>query len=372
MANNKITLNIAGFNLIINTTEDEEHVRKLNATLNEDLSQILKMNPSASVTNAALLCSLDYLDRYDKATHSANNLRTQIKDYLSDASNAKLMYEDEVKKNANLTKEIQTLRSHVTKLATEGANGSANEENLRKQLESSRGDAEILRRQLKEQLEQYRSLIDSSTQTIAAKDSEIQNLKSVIQQASEKIETLRNLPKPQHSDDEYDALKKKYDELEEKSIQLEIQVEDLTEANDQLLFRITENRSPSPSYTSETQQDPVFTDYEPDITSDFSQEPQPVEDSYSASQETVDYPSTQETFGFSDPSPSKSSFSLSSDEHEDSVPAQNLGVERGFKTFTQLMNEEKKERDYQQKQKSTNPSTEDDDDLPNLSWINDI
>ena len=36
------------------------------------------------------------------------------------------------------------------------------------------------------------------------------------------------------------------------------------------------------------------------------------------------------------------------------------------------MNEEKKERDYQQKQKSTNLSTEDDDDLPNLAWINDI
>ena len=35
------------------------------------------------------------------------------------------------------------------------------------------------------------------------------------------------------------------------------------------------------------------------------------------------------------------------------------------------MNEEKKERDYQQKQKNSYSSTEDDD-LPNLSWINDI
>ena len=81
---NKISLNIAGFNLIINTQEDEAQVRKLNDMLNSDLKQILNQNPSASVTNAALLCALDYLDRFDKATNNANNMRDQIKDYMSD------------------------------------------------------------------------------------------------------------------------------------------------------------------------------------------------------------------------------------------------------------------------------------------------
>ncbi|MBQ8995254.1 MAG: cell division protein ZapA, partial [Oscillospiraceae bacterium] len=187
---NKITLSIAGFNLIVNTTEDEDHVRKLNATLNEDLSQILQSNPSASVTNAALLCSLDYLDRYDKATHSANNLRTQIKDYLSEASNAKLMYDDEVKKNAELVKEVQTLRAHVTKLAADGANGSANEEALRKELDSAKGDAEIVRRQLKEQLDQNRSLLDRSaaqSERLSKMEAENQRLASLLQTASTKL-----------------------------------------------------------------------------------------------------------------------------------------------------------------------------------------
>ena len=49
---NKISLNIAGFNLIINTQEDEAQVRRLNEMLNSDLKQILTQNPSASVTNA--------------------------------------------------------------------------------------------------------------------------------------------------------------------------------------------------------------------------------------------------------------------------------------------------------------------------------
>ena len=106
---NKISLNIAGFNLIINTQEDEAQVRRLNEMLNSDLKQILTQNPSASVTNAALLCALDYLDRYDKATNNANNMRDQIKDYMSDASNAKLQYDDEVRKNADLSAEIDDL-----------------------------------------------------------------------------------------------------------------------------------------------------------------------------------------------------------------------------------------------------------------------
>ena len=55
---NKITLSIAGFNLIINTSEDEDRVRKLNAQLNSDLQAILSQNPNASVTNAALLAGL--------------------------------------------------------------------------------------------------------------------------------------------------------------------------------------------------------------------------------------------------------------------------------------------------------------------------
>ena len=358
---NKITLSIAGFNLIINTTEDEEHVRKLNATLNEDLSQILKANPSASVTNAALLCSLDYLDRYDKATLSANNLRTQIKDYLSEAANVKLMYDDEVKKNANLSKEIQTLRSHVTKLATEGANGTANEENLRKELETAKGDAEIIRRQLKEQLEQNRSLIERASKMSETKDNEIQRLNGLLQQASAKLEAFRNLPKPLHSDEDYDALKKKYDELEEKNVQLEIQIEDLTEANDQLLFRITEDRTSGSAYNQETPAVDEYPDY--DASSETDYQPEPVDDYTDNVPEEVS--SDLSGFGFDVPAaPQGSSFSLSNEEDD------SLGVEKGFKTFTQLMNEERKERDNNQKQKSS--FSDEDDDLPNLSWINDI
>ncbi len=372
---NKITLSIAGFNLIINTNEDENRVRKLNAILNEDLSQILQSNPSASVTNAALLCSLDYLDRYDKATQSANNLRTQIKDYLSDASNAKLMYDDETKKNAELVKEVQTLRAHVTKLAADGASGSANEEALRRELESARSDAEIIRRQLKEQLDQNRTLVDRTTSLSdrATKlDAENQRLNSLLQTASKKLEELVKLPKPIHTDDDYEALQKKYDDLEERNVQLEIEIEDLTKKNETLSLNSRNSYEPAPSFTNEAvnQDTYSFNDNEVVIDSSSSYDT----DSYSSDSQLYsddysdNYAENKDTYLFDDNDlTTGSSYSLVSESDDDT---NDLGVEKGFKTFTQLMDEDRKERDYNQKKNP--PADDDDDDLPNLSWINDI
>ena len=372
---NKITLSIAGFNLIINTNEDENRVRKLNAILNEDLSQILQSNPSASVTNAALLCSLDYLDRYDKATQSANNLRTQIKDYLSDASNAKLMYDDETKKNAELVKEVQTLRAHVTKLAADGASGSANEEALRRELESAKSDAEIIRRQLKEQLDQNRTLVDrtSSLSDRASKlDAENQRLNSLLQTASMKLEELVKLPKPIHTDDDYEALQKKYDDLEERNVQLEIEIEDLTQKNEALSSNSRNSYEPSPSFANEVLNQDTYTidDNQVVVNSSSSYDT----DSYSSDSQlypedfSTDYSEDKDNYVFDDNDlQTGSSYSLASESEEDS---NDLGVEKGFKTFTQLMDEDRKERDYNQKKNVV--SEDDDDDLPNLSWINDI
>ena len=371
---NKITLSIAGFNLIINTSEDENRVRKLNAILNEDLSQILQSNPSASVTNAALLCSLDYLDRYDKATQSANNLRTQIKDYLSDASNAKLMYDDETKKNAELIKEVQTLRAHVTKLAADGASGSANEEALRRELDSARSDAEIIRRQLKEQLDQNRTLVDRTTvlsDRVSKLDAENQRLNSLLQTASQKLEELVKLPKPIHTDDDYEALQKKYEDLEERNVQLEIEIEDLTQKNEALSYKSVNTYEPSASYSNEnlnqdtfSLNDEVVVDSSSSLDTDsYSSDSQLYSDDYSN-----DYSDDKNTYLFDDSDiPTSSSYSLASEPEEDD---NNLGVEKGFKTFTQLMDEDRKERDFVQKKNA--PAEEDDDDLPNLSWINDI
>ena len=47
------------------------------------------------VTKAAVFCAMDYLDEYNKSTGSAENMRSQIQDYIADAARAKLA-EDKV------------------------------------------------------------------------------------------------------------------------------------------------------------------------------------------------------------------------------------------------------------------------------------
>ncbi len=86
---NKIKLNIAGTNYVINSQDSEESVQALARTLDNDISQILEHSPSASVTAAAILCALTYLDKLDKSNSGADNMRMQVKQYLEDANNAR-------------------------------------------------------------------------------------------------------------------------------------------------------------------------------------------------------------------------------------------------------------------------------------------
>lgn len=86
---NKVKINIAGTNYVINTQDDEEVVLALAKTLDNDIAQILEQSPSASVTAAAVLSALTYLDKLEKANQGADNMRMQVKQYLEDANNAK-------------------------------------------------------------------------------------------------------------------------------------------------------------------------------------------------------------------------------------------------------------------------------------------
>lgn len=120
MANNKISLSIAGLNILVTTPEDEEYVTQVAQEIDADINTILESASSASVTNAILLCTIDYLDSYKKANRTSNNMRSQIKDYMAEAANAKREFDAERKRTEELTSEIQALRNHMTRIATEG------------------------------------------------------------------------------------------------------------------------------------------------------------------------------------------------------------------------------------------------------------
>ena len=110
MPTNKIKLEICGSNYVIATTDTEEYVLSLAEKLDSDMTQMLASNPTASVTTAAVITALGYLDELKKSTSGADNMRAQIKDYLEDAAKAKLAAEEARREVERLRREIGYLK----------------------------------------------------------------------------------------------------------------------------------------------------------------------------------------------------------------------------------------------------------------------
>ena len=116
---NKVRVNIAGTPYAIATTDPEKYILSLAKKLDEDITKLLDDNANLSVTKAAVFCAMDYLDEYRKSTGSAENMRSQIQDYIADATRAKLA-EDKVKaENEVLRREAAALREERAQQAAQ-------------------------------------------------------------------------------------------------------------------------------------------------------------------------------------------------------------------------------------------------------------
>ena len=85
---NAIKVNIAGVELRLISGENEEYTRRVAAHVDTKVSEVLKSG-SFSIIEAALLSAINISDEYYKALETAENLRTQLKDYLEDGSRMK-------------------------------------------------------------------------------------------------------------------------------------------------------------------------------------------------------------------------------------------------------------------------------------------
>ena len=104
-------MNIAGTSYVINSRDSEEHVLELANVLDNDMKQILEKSPSASVTAAAVICALTYLDKLDKSDSSADNMRKQVRQYLEDANSARMEAEKVKMELEKLKIDIQYLKN---------------------------------------------------------------------------------------------------------------------------------------------------------------------------------------------------------------------------------------------------------------------
>lgn len=126
---NKVRVSIAGTPYAIATTDSEKYIQTLARKLDEDITKLLDDNENLSVTKAAVFCAMDYLDEYRKSTGSAENMRSQIQDYIADAARAKLAEDKAKAENEVLRREAAALRSSWKKCAARRLAGKSGRHN---------------------------------------------------------------------------------------------------------------------------------------------------------------------------------------------------------------------------------------------------
>ena len=125
---NKVRVTIAGAPYAIETTDTESYITSLAKKLDEDITKLLDDNGNLSLSKAAVFCAMDYLDEYRKSAGSAENMRSQIQDYIADAAKAKLA-EDKVRaENEVLQRENAALREQLAKLQAKMKEAAAREQ----------------------------------------------------------------------------------------------------------------------------------------------------------------------------------------------------------------------------------------------------
>ena len=106
----KLRLTIAGEEYSIATDNEPEYVIDLASKVDEKITGLIGDNYRISLTQAAVITCLEYLEELDKTKATAENLRSQIKSYLEDAARAKADYEMAKKEIEKLKKELRQAR----------------------------------------------------------------------------------------------------------------------------------------------------------------------------------------------------------------------------------------------------------------------
>ena len=97
---NKVRIEIAGSRYVIATPEGEERVLSLGREIDAQVRQLMDGNDRVS---------LNYANAYKKSEESADNMRTQLTDYLEDATLARIELDETKRENERLKRRLEML-----------------------------------------------------------------------------------------------------------------------------------------------------------------------------------------------------------------------------------------------------------------------
>ena len=111
MEQTRIKIRIAGSDITFVTDDDPKYVYELGKSVDADLADIFRASPNLSTTQATILLAMDYADANKKSSESVAALRSQIKDYLDDASSAKSKADIARREAEKAKREAESLRA---------------------------------------------------------------------------------------------------------------------------------------------------------------------------------------------------------------------------------------------------------------------
>lgn len=109
---NKVKVVICGKEYNLRTDEKPEYINGLADRINKEIGDMVKAKPNFGIQNAAVFVALTSLDEAAKAQESIENIRGQIKTYVSEAGKARSA-------NEKLTAKVKELEQKIAALEKE-------------------------------------------------------------------------------------------------------------------------------------------------------------------------------------------------------------------------------------------------------------
>ncbi|MFT3951806.1 MAG: cell division protein ZapA [Oscillospiraceae bacterium] len=108
----QVKVTIFGKSYTLKTEESEVYTHRLAEVLNKKLEAVAMSAVTLTKLDAAVLVALDCVDETVKSKSNLDNIRTQIKEYVDDAGEARLKCDE-------LQKEIRALKEQIKQLERE-------------------------------------------------------------------------------------------------------------------------------------------------------------------------------------------------------------------------------------------------------------
>ncbi|MDR3551936.1 MAG: cell division protein ZapA [Clostridia bacterium] len=82
--NSHVKLKICGSDFVVTSDDSEQYIRQTGAQVEQRINKLIKESPSLSVSMAAVFAAMELCDEAAKSREAADNLRTQIREYLEE------------------------------------------------------------------------------------------------------------------------------------------------------------------------------------------------------------------------------------------------------------------------------------------------